>query len=176
MTAAHHYWIATVRPDRRPHAVPVWGVWVDETLFFGGGPDTRWARNLAATPQIAVHLEDGAQVVILEGVVDQVTDPDHPLVKRIMDAYETKYDNRHPPPFWRLGPRVAFAWTRFPDDATRWRFDTGSVRSGSLERGCYSRLGSKCAGGDDASRLNFFVFVWDIRLPCRYQRTPHPAR
>ena len=38
MTQARNYWIATARADGLPHAVPVWGVWVDDTLYFGGSP------------------------------------------------------------------------------------------------------------------------------------------
>jgi len=25
---SHDYWVATVRPDGRPHVMPVWGVWM----------------------------------------------------------------------------------------------------------------------------------------------------
>src|SRR3712207_5164688 len=46
MASALNYWIGTTRPDGRPHAVPVWGAWVDETFYFEGGPDTRRGRNL----------------------------------------------------------------------------------------------------------------------------------
>ena len=49
MEQARNYWIGTVGPEGRPHAVPVWGVWVEGTLYFGGGPQTRWSRNLAAS-------------------------------------------------------------------------------------------------------------------------------
>ena len=28
LTASHDYWCATVRPDGRPHVMPVWGVWL----------------------------------------------------------------------------------------------------------------------------------------------------
>lgn len=122
---SRNFWVATVGPNARPHVVPVWGVLVDGTLYFGGGPDTRWSRNLAANPQVAVHLENGDDVVIVEGVVERITDPHHPLVTRIDDAYEAKYQMRHGTPFWVLRPRVAFAWSEFPTNATRWRFDKG---------------------------------------------------
>jgi Pyridoxamine 5'-phosphate oxidase len=39
------YWLATVRPDGLPHAVPVLAVWVDGSLFFCAGESTRKARN-----------------------------------------------------------------------------------------------------------------------------------
>ena len=32
-----HYWVATTSRDGRPHTVPVWGVWVDGAVCFGGG-------------------------------------------------------------------------------------------------------------------------------------------
>src|SRR3712207_8482388 len=46
------------------------------TLFrSGGGRSTRKARNLAANPNVVAHSESGENVVILEGVVEEVTDP-----------------------------------------------------------------------------------------------------
>jgi len=33
LSAAHNYWICTTRPDGRPHAVPVWGVWLDDAVW-----------------------------------------------------------------------------------------------------------------------------------------------
>jgi hypothetical protein len=123
MQKANNFWVATVRPDNTPHAVPVWGVWVDNTLYFGGGPDTRWSRNLAANPHVSVHLESGDDVVIIEGTVDRITDPKHPLVEKIDDAYEAKYKMRHGIPFWVLRPKLAFAWSKFPDNTTRWVFN-----------------------------------------------------
>ena len=122
MERSRNYWVGTVSSDGRPHVVPVWGVWVEGTLCFGGGQDTRWVRNLATNPQVAVHLESGDDVVILEGAVERITDPDHPLVTRIDDAYEAKYQMRHGTPFWVLRPRVAFAWSKFPDNTTGWLF------------------------------------------------------
>jgi hypothetical protein len=119
---APNYWVGTIDQQGRPHVVPVWGVWVEGTLYFGGGPETRWSRNLAANPQVAVHLESGSDVVILEGTVERITDPKNALVERIDDAYEAKYQMRHGIPFWVLRPAVAFAWSEFPKNATRWRF------------------------------------------------------
>lgn len=123
LSQARNYWVGTMRPDGRPHAVPVWGVWVEGTLYFGGGPTTRWSRNLAAHPQVVVHLESGDDVVILEGTVDRIANPQHPLLSKIDDAYEAKYNMRHGIPLWVLRPEVAFAWNKFPDNMTRWLFD-----------------------------------------------------
>ena len=29
---ARNYWVSTSRPDGRPHAMPVWGIWLDDAL------------------------------------------------------------------------------------------------------------------------------------------------
>lgn len=122
MAAPRNYWVATARPNGRPHAMPVWGVWVENTLYFGSAENTRWSRNLAENPQVAIHLESGDEVIILEGNVSRITDPKHPLVKKIDAAYKAKYGMPHGIPCWALHPQVVFAWTKFLTDATRWVF------------------------------------------------------
>ena len=124
---ARNYWLATTIPDGRPHVTPIWGVWVDGAFYFDGIPTARWARNMAANPSIAVHLESGDDVVVLEGTaedIDRVTDAD--LAARIVGVWDAKYGSELPQPaargIFRLRPQVARGWSRFPHDATRWRF------------------------------------------------------
>lgn len=126
LKAARNYWVSSTRPDGRPHARPVWGVYVNGMVYFGGSPEVRWARNLAQNPAVVVHLESGDQVVILEGTVEKHTEENTSaeLLTQIDDAYEAKYNMRHGTPVWQLKPHVAFAWTRFPDDTTRWKFES----------------------------------------------------
>ena len=38
--AARLFWVATVRPDGRPHVVPVEGIWMDGVFYFGAAPGT----------------------------------------------------------------------------------------------------------------------------------------
>ena len=45
MLAAHIYWIGTTRPNGRPHVMPVWGVWLDETFYFSTGANTVNGQN-----------------------------------------------------------------------------------------------------------------------------------
>jgi hypothetical protein len=124
MMSARNYWVSSTRPDGRPHVVPVWGVWVDEVFYHGGGPQTRKARNLETNPHVVVHLESGNDVVIIEGVAEKLTpeNADPALLERIDDAYEAKYAMRHGTPVWALWPRVVFAWTTYPTTVTRWQF------------------------------------------------------
>lgn len=121
-TGESNFWICTSSPDGWPHVRPTWGVFVDDTICFGGGPNTRWSRNLAANPRVTVHLESGTEVVIAEGSVDRITEAEDPRLKAIDDAYEAKYNMRHGPPIWLLAPTTVIAWSNFPKDATRFRF------------------------------------------------------
>ena len=38
LTDSRVYWIASVRPDGRPHIVPSDGIWLDDALYFGAAP------------------------------------------------------------------------------------------------------------------------------------------
>lgn len=130
MERSRSYWICSVRADGRPHAMPVWGVWVSETLYFGTDPGSVKARNLARDPGVTVHLESGDECVVLEGVAEALSEPDPELFESIADAYEHKYGGFRPqyptgPGWFALRQRVAFAWLEadYPNTATRWRFD-----------------------------------------------------
>lgn len=127
MERSRNYWIVTVRPDGRPHAMPVWGVWLDETLFFSTGDGSVKARNLAADPRLVVHLESGDEAVILEGTAERPA-LDAALRDRVAGAYAAKYamkpdDLPGPTGWYVLHPATAFAWQErdFPRTATRWR-------------------------------------------------------
>jgi hypothetical protein len=127
MANARSYWICTVGPDDRPHATPVDGVWLDDQLYFGGSPETRRNRNLAANAAVYVHLDSGADVVILHGDAHLRT-PNHPLAIRLSTASTEKYGYAPKPEDYVAGgvhvfrPQTVFAWKQFPQDATRWHF------------------------------------------------------
>lgn len=132
---ALNYWLATTRPDGRPHVTPVWGVWVDGAFYFNGIPTARWARNLATNPSLAVHLESGTDVVILEGVAeDLVTDPG--IGARVIDAWMAKYGRLGPEPAtegnFRLRPRTARGWSQFPTMRRAGRSRICEVRGGPI--------------------------------------------
>jgi len=136
LAAAETYWVATTRPDGRPHLMPVWAAWHAGRLWFEGGAATRRARNLAENPAVSVGIElpgDGA--VVVEGTCARLAGPPDGLAEQLVDAFE-KY--AHPPRgyvvdpanwsrpdggIWAVTPRIVFGWSSFPADATRWRFD-----------------------------------------------------
>jgi Pyridoxamine 5'-phosphate oxidase len=125
------YWISTSGPGCKPRVRPLDGIYVDGTLYVGGSPETRWARDLAANPQVAVHLDGGIEVVILEGEAELLEAGVGPeLGERLAAASNAKYpaygmtaeSYKGPGPF-AIRPRFALAWTSFPKDVTRFRFD-----------------------------------------------------
>jgi hypothetical protein len=130
MTQARNYWIATATRQGKPSATPVWGVWLDDTLYFDGSPETRRGRNISANPQTAVHLESGDEAVMLEGetlILDK--GPERALAKRISAGFCDKYASQGyapEPSQWDKGglfiftPHKVIAWTNFLVDPTRW--------------------------------------------------------
>ena len=130
LTEALVYWISTAGPGGTPRVRPLDGIYVDGTLYVGGSPETRWARDLVANPQVAVHLDGGQDVVILEGeaeLLEHGVEPD--LAEGLAAASNAKYpqygmtaDNYRGPGPFAIRPRLALAWTSFPQDMTRFRF------------------------------------------------------
>jgi nitroimidazol reductase NimA-like FMN-containing flavoprotein (pyridoxamine 5'-phosphate oxidase superfamily) len=127
LEAAERYWLATTRPDGRPHAIPIDGIWLDDVWYFGGSPETVTSRNVKANPEIVMHLEHTMQVVIVEGRAEWVK-PDEETRMQLADLMNQKYDYGMTPEMyeggsWVLRPRKVLAWNTFPADATRFVFD-----------------------------------------------------
>lgn len=127
LTASGNYWVGTTRADGRPHAMPVWGLWADGELWFSTDPTSIKGKNLAARPDVVVHLESGDEVCVLEGRAQRCTDPVALAV--FDDRYEAKYDVRpssmgEAAGVYVLRPDVALVWTEadFPTTATRFAF------------------------------------------------------
>jgi PPOX class probable F420-dependent enzyme len=124
LEAAHTYWIATVRPDGRPHLMPVWGVWDDDHLYFSTAAGSRKARNLVADPRLSISIEQADESVVVEGTAGHVTDPAEPVAVRAL--YTRKYGMAPPDdpgsPLFVMEPEVAFGFseTEFASRATRW--------------------------------------------------------
>jgi hypothetical protein len=134
-------WIATSGPGGVPHARPVDALYVDGALWIGGSPETRWVRDLEANPRASVHLGSGMDVVILEGEVEHLANgAPTALAARLAAASNAKFpeyglkpSDYEGPGVRAFRPRVAFAWTAFPEDVTRFRFDRPDAERGSDE-------------------------------------------
>lgn len=129
MARSRNYWIGSTRPDGRPHVAPVWGVWLDDVLYFSTDRASRKSRNLAVNPQVVVNLESGDEVVILEGVVEELRDME--LYKQVARAYNAKYqgvfmddEQAYTGLVYAVRLQRAFGWLErdFVRSATHWKF------------------------------------------------------
>jgi membrane protease YdiL (CAAX protease family) len=134
---------------------PVWGVWLGDVFYFSTGPRSRKARNLSINPHCVVSPELADNAIILEGIAKRVTNT--ALLRQVADAYSAKYQwpieptregvrdqNGNEGPVFAVRPRVVFAWDEFPQDATRWIFNTP---------------------GKHESVLTFFALVFALSIP-----------
>lgn len=124
------YWVATSGPGGVPRVRPLDGLWHDGVLYVGGSPETRWARDLEANPRVSVHLDDGSDVVIIEGEAELLHGVSPELAVTLADISNAKYpaygmtpESYAGPGPYAIRPRLAFGWTSFPKDVTRFRFD-----------------------------------------------------
>lgn len=132
LVEAKDYWVCSVHPDGRPHAIPTWGVYVDRKIYFDCSPQTRHARNIVNNPQVVVHLESGDQAVIIEGLAQAAGKPTSEVGLKLAAAYAAKYavlGYSPTPDSWDNGglyvviPKKVLAWTNFLDDPTRFVFE-----------------------------------------------------
>ncbi len=71
------FWLSTVRPEGRPHVVPLIAVWLNGSLYFATGDGERKAKNLAKNRQVSIttgcnDLNKGLDIVV-EGQAISVT-------------------------------------------------------------------------------------------------------
>jgi hypothetical protein len=86
-TADLTFFVATVRPDGRPHTAGVGAVMVDDALYFTSGPGTRKSRNLAENPACSISVRLRGVDLTLEGEAHRVTDPS--TVERLAAVYRS---------------------------------------------------------------------------------------
>jgi pyridoxine/pyridoxamine 5'-phosphate oxidase len=127
---SRNYWICSISPTGYPHALPVWGVWLDHRLFFVTKRESKKGRNLSTNPKVAIHLESGDDVVAFQGQVVEVAAGQQ--LTQVAAAYSMKYQGDQIYPdlevVFELKPYVAFTWLEqnYHETATRWRFERPS--------------------------------------------------
>ena len=136
---AQFYWLATVRPDGRPHVMPVLAVWLDGALHFTSGPAARKSRNLTHRSDCVVSVDSDDLHLVVEGEATKVSST--ACLERIAEQYAAKYGweaavhggalyadgapTAGPPPYevYALRSTTVFAFgTDESFGATRWRF------------------------------------------------------
>ena len=96
LESAELFWITTVRADGRPHVTPLVAVWLDGAIHFCTGAAEQKAVNLRTNPHVILttgcNSWDHGLDVVVEGDAVQVTDDE--TLKRLADAWRTKWDGR----------------------------------------------------------------------------------
>ncbi len=123
---ATQVWIVTVRPDGRPHAVPVDILWLEGVIYFGAPPQARRGQNLARNPELALHGPKKDHVLILEGTAERLQPSQN--IDRLAQAMHAQSGYRWSADelfatTWSIRPRRAISWSRdMRNTATRWEF------------------------------------------------------
>lgn len=124
------YWVASVRPDGRPHVVPRDGMWVDDAWYYGGSDATVHNRNLRSNPSLTMHIGDGMTAVIVEGEAS-FGPPSTDVAERLAEEHNRKYshygkataDQYLQTGTWTLKAERVLAWTNLPVNASRFIFE-----------------------------------------------------
>lgn len=133
LVESQNYWLASVRPDGRPHSVPRWGVWVEGRFWYDGAPTTVHTRNTEQNPAVTLTLESGSQVVIVEGESHATSAAADGFGQRLAAAFGKYADAGYSPEpdSWSgedggglrvITPHRVLAWFDFPKDCTRFTF------------------------------------------------------
>ena len=131
--------LATTRPDGRPHVAGVGALWDDDKVYFVSGAGTRKSRNVAENAQCAIAFSMPGIDLVIEGTAERVTDDEtlQRLAKRYADqgwparvkdgafTYDYSAPSAGPPPWdlYAVTPSTVFGvLSDEPGGATRWRF------------------------------------------------------
>ena len=131
--------LATTRPDGRPHIAGVGALWDSGKVYFVSGSGTLKSRNLARNGNCAISMSLTGIDLVFEGTATRVTDGEtlERLAKRYAEqgwpavvkdgafTYDYSAPSAGPPPWdlYEVTPTVVFGvLTDEPGGATRWRF------------------------------------------------------
>jgi hypothetical protein len=119
LSAARNYWLGSTTASGAPHAAPVGGVVIGETLYLYSERSTVKARNLAGDQRVVIHLESAEDVLIVRGMAEDLGTPT--MVPSVVAALAAKYtrpqDQQYLPDrdpdfdvIYALRPQSAMAW------------------------------------------------------------------
>jgi hypothetical protein len=89
LQSERNIWLATTRPNGRPHLIPIWFVWVAERFYICTSGDSVKVKNLATNPRASVALEDGNQPLIAECSTRLVPKP---FPAAVVQAFVEKFE------------------------------------------------------------------------------------
>ncbi len=84
-------WLATTRPDGRPHLMPVIAFWIDDAMHILAGKGTQKARNIAADDRCVIATGSTTLPsldIVIEGRAEPITDAEH--VRHVAGVFTEK--------------------------------------------------------------------------------------
>jgi hypothetical protein len=131
--------LATTRPDGRPHVAGVGALWDEGKVYFVSGAGTRKSQNVAREASCTIAMALTGIDLVIDGVAERVTDDEtlQRLAKRYGDqgwpakvedgafTYDYSAPSAGPPPWdlYSVTPTTVFGvLAAEPGGATRWRF------------------------------------------------------
>ena len=84
-------WLTTVRPNGRPHTVPVWFLWDSSTILIFRAIKAK-VHELKQNPNVTLALDpsnNGNDIVVVEGTAELVEDVN---ITAALPAFAQKYD------------------------------------------------------------------------------------
>jgi hypothetical protein len=84
------FWLGTVRPDGRPHAMPCFAAWSGSSFFVASKSTARKSRNLDANAACVLTKDAADAHLIVEGTARRMTDAD--ALRRASEAMMRIYE------------------------------------------------------------------------------------
>lgn len=132
------HWLATVRPDGRPHVMPVWAIWVSGAFYFTTGATTRKGKNLAHNSHCVITVTKSTPAgldLVVEGNATKVSN--EAKLRQIAEVY------------------ASIGWPLTVRDGAFYA-DFGAPSSGPFPYDVYEVLPTTIFGlGDGATRWRF---------------------
>lgn len=134
LQTSRNFWVVTLWPDGRPHAMPVWGVWEVDRFWFSSSVGSRKARNIAGDSRCTIATEDAEHPVVLsgEGEIRTARAELAHVLELVNAKYETDYGLEMMDPAKNATIRVRPTWAfgldadDFTGSPTRWTFGPDS--------------------------------------------------
>ena len=84
-------WLSSIRPDGRPHLVPVWFVWCDGLIVVFSKPDAQKVRNLLSDPRAMVAIGEPTADFDIELIEAEADVAPGPSDKTARERFAWKY-------------------------------------------------------------------------------------
>jgi hypothetical protein len=90
LTKGGWYWLSSVRPDGRPHVMPIFAVWSAPSIFIASKRTARKSRNLVENGHCVISSDKDDLHLVIEGEARDVREA--ATLQKASDAFHAIYD------------------------------------------------------------------------------------